>query len=203
MSRYPLLPLGLLLAAATFARCQSSAQMSRIDRNRDIYEKWSIDTRQAVLEGKVEEGMSPDMVWISIGEPTEIVVRTGEKKSGEDEVWVYKTGGETMDPTMGGMGGMGGSGAGFPGTYSGGGGYPGSGSGGGVVIGRGGVAVIPPSIGIGIPIGGGGGGGISVGGGGGIGGGGGMGMPRQPVYEREIVFKNGVVVRADPPPEKP
>ena len=169
------------------------------------------------MDGKVEEGMTPDMVLMAIGKPTEVSTRGGTPQTGEDEIWIYRTGGETMDP------GMMYPGAGYPGTYPGGypggypagypsggypGGYPGSypgsypgGTGGGIVMSPGrGVAVIPPSVGIGI-----GGGGIGIGGGGLGGGMGGMGMPmpvsRRPVEEREVVFRNGVVYRADPPPE--
>ncbi len=61
----------------------------------------------------------------------------------------------------------------------------------------GGIAVIPPSVGIGI-----GSGGATIGSGMGGYPGGGYPMPRTPVEEREVVFRNGVVFRADPPPEK-
>jgi hypothetical protein len=158
--------------------------MSRIDKNRDIYEAWPVDTKQAVLEGKVDVGMTPDMVWIALGEPTDIVVRAGDKKTGEDEVWIYKKGGDIDDPSM-----M------MPSPVMG----P-IGSGGGIVLapGRGGVGVIPPAIGIGGVMGPGGGIGIN----GGMGGGMPMPVSRTPVQERDIIFKNGAVVQADPPLEK-
>jgi hypothetical protein len=198
------------LVAGCLTGCNSSPQMSRIDSNRDVYEQWPIEVRQAVLDGKVEEGMTPDMVLMAIGKPTEVSTRGGTPQTGEDEVWIYRTGGET-DPGMM-YPGASYPGGGYPGTYPGGypggypagypsGGYPGGypgGSGGGIVMSPGrGVAVIPPSVGIGI-----GGGGIGIGGGG-MGGGMGMPMPatRRPVEEREVVFRNGVVYRADPPPE--
>lgn len=208
--------MGLGFAALCLAGCQSSAQMSRIDRNRDLYEQWPIEVRQAVLDGKAEPGMTPEMVEMALGKPTEVVTRSGTPSTGDDEIWIYRTGGYE-DPGMMYPGAMGGAYPGsypgsYPGTYPGGypSGYPGS-TGGGVVIspGRGGgVAVIPPSIGIGSR-----GSGISVGGiGGGIGSagmgggimGGGMPMPvsRTPVEEREVVFRNGVVYRADPSPGK-
>ncbi len=175
--------------------------MRRIDANRDVYEQWPIEVRQAVLDGKVEQGMTPDMVEMAIGKPTEVITRNGTPATGGDEVWIYRTGGVDQDPGMMYPGPSYPAG-GYPGT-----GYPGAGyppnSGGGIVIapGRGGgIGVIPPSVGIGIGSGTGITGGI-----GGMGGMGGMGsgMPvaRTPVEEREVVFRNGVVFSADPPPE--
>ncbi len=201
--------LALGFAVCLLAGCTSSSQMRRIDANRDVYEQWPIEVRQAVLDGKVEEGMTPEMVQMAIGKPTEVQTRGGTPQTGEDEVWIYRTGGYEQDPTMMGPSAAypGGYPPGYPGAYPGTypgtypGGYPSSG--GGIIMspGRGGgIAVIPPSVGIGI----GSGTGIS----GGIGGAGMGGMypgstlPRTPVEEREVVFRNGVVFRADPPPEK-
>ncbi len=177
--------------------------MNRIDANREVYEQWPIEMKQAVLDGKVEEGMTPDMVLMAIGKPTEVNTRSGTPQTGDDEVWVYRTGGVETDPNMGTYPGPSYPAGGYPGAYPGGmypgGMYPG-GTGGGIVMspGRGGgVAVIPPTVGIGGTIGG---GGIGIGGmGGGMGG---MPVTRTPVDEREVVFRNGVVLHADPPPEK-
>ncbi len=193
------------LAAWLLAGCTSS-QMNRIDANREIYEQWPIEVRQAVLDGKVEEGMTPEMVVMAIGKPTEVNTRSGTPQTGDDEVWIYRTGGVEQDP--GGMyPGSAYPGGGYPGsTYPGstypGGMYPGS-TGGGIIMspGRGGgVAVMPPSIGIGSR-------GTTIGGGmGGTYPGGPIGstlpMQRTPVEEREVVFRNGVVLHADPGPEK-
>lgn len=187
----------LILSAGLLGGCMSSSQMSRIDRNRDVYESWPLEVRQAVLDGKAEPGMTPEMVRVALGEPTEISHRANDPTA--DEVWIYRTGGYDNSSQMGG----------YPGSYPGGnypgGVYPGSypsgvGSGGGGIViapGRGGgVGIIPPSIGIGGNVGG-----IGIGGGGM---GGGMPMPvsRTPVEEREVVFHDGVVLRADPPPGK-
>ena len=65
--------------------------MSRIDANRAVYESWPFEMQQAVLNGEVKVGMTPEMVEMSIGKPTQIDSRPG--KGGQDEVWVYKTGG--------------------------------------------------------------------------------------------------------------
>jgi len=182
-----------IVAAIFFGGC-ASGQMSRIDANRDIYETWPVETKQAVLDGKVEVGMLPEMVKVAWGTPSEVVASPGGGPG--DEIWVYKKGGQ--DPSM-----MGYPGASYPGGGYPGGGYPsGGGSTIGITTGRGGTGIIT-----------GGGGGIGIGGGtgisggmGGIGiGGGGMGGPMRsrPSAEdvKEVVFRNGVVFRADLPTE--
>lgn len=191
-----------LLAAFLLGGC-ASGQMNRIDANRDIYETWPIETRQAVLDGKVEPGMLPEMVKVAWGTPTEVVASPGGGPG--DEIWVYKKGGVDDSAMMGYPGasypGGGYPGSGYPGSGYPGAGYPGSGYpstvGGpsiGISTGRGGTGIIT-----------GGGTGISIGGGaGGIGiGGGGMGGPIMarptPAEVKEVVFRNGVVHRADLP----
>jgi hypothetical protein len=166
--------------------------MSRIDRNRDIYETWPIEVRQAVLDGKVEPGMNSDMVRVAWGTPTEVT-----SSPAGDEIWVYSKGGDPgsvyYPPGTTGAGniGMGGSGIGM------------GGSGIGISTGRGGTA-IGTTTGIGMGVGG-GMGGVGIGGGGigGMGGMGGMGGPivtrPTPAEIREVVFRGGVVVRADNP----
>lgn len=179
----------LLVALAITGGC-SSPQFSRIDADRELYETWPIEVRQAVLDGRVEPGMTPEMVKMALGKPTEIVSRS--VIPGEDEIWVYRSGG--YEDTSGTMGG-------YPsGPYPSG-RYPG------------GVVTSSPSIGIST-----GSGGTSIGTSAGIGmgtsigpvgigiGGGGMGSsmpyptPTTPVVEREVVFRSGVVHRADPAP---
>ena len=179
---------GVILAGLA-AGCASS-QMSRIDRNRDIYETWPIEVKQAVLDGKVEPGMTPDMVLVAWGEPTQVVTQSNTG----DEIWVYESGGHPGSVHV-----MGSTGGAYPGTYPGG-GYPGGGYPGGVYGGG------YPSAGPGISIGTGTGGTV-IGGGGGIGmGAGGMGMPGttivtppRPPDVKEVVFRKGVVHRADAP----
>ena len=152
--------------------------MSRIDRNRDIYETWPIEVRQAVLDGKVEPGMNSDMVRVAWGNPTEVT-----SSPAGDEIWVYASGGDPGSvyyPGTVGAGsiGMGGTGIGM------------GGSGIGISTGRGGT-VIGTTGGIGI---GGGMGGVGMGG---------VGAPiitrPTPADIREVVFREGVVVRADRP----
>ena len=63
--------------------------MSRIDANRDIYETWPVETKQAVLDGKVDVGMLPEMVKVAWGTPSEVVASPGGGPG--DEIWVYNT----------------------------------------------------------------------------------------------------------------
>jgi hypothetical protein len=167
----------------------ASPQMSRIDRNRDVYESWPIDTQQAVLDGKVEPGMTPEMVKVAWGEPT----RVSQAGTGE-EVWVYEKGGSDGSVM-------------YPGGSYPGGMYPGGGinasPGIGIVTGRGiGTQVgATGGIGVGVPIGG-----ANIGMGSGLGGMGGMGgmggpivTPPTPAEVKEVVFRDGVVFRADQP----
>jgi len=208
MKGYPRM-MGALLAAGMVAGCGTSSQMKRIDANRDVYETWPLEVRQAVLDGNAVPGMTPDMVRVALGEPTEVQTRSGPANSGTDEIWIYRTGGNEGTPpmivggapgTMGGMGGIGGMGGG--GVNIGlGGGRPTIGIGGPTIgIGTGGVGLGSSGIGMGTN-------GVGLGSGGiaGMPGSGGIlvpGTPPTPAQEREVVFRNGVVYTADPPPEK-
>lgn len=176
----------VLFAAAVGAAGCASGQMNRIDQHRDIYETWPLETRQAVLDGKVEPGMTPDMVVVAWGKPSEVV----QQSNNGDEIWVYKRGGHPGDVYYPG-------GAQYP-AGMGGGIYGGGGPGIGIVTGRGGTAVGATG---GIGIGGGGGmGGPIIGPVGGVGGmGGPIVTPPTPAEVREVVFRNGVVLKADPP----
>jgi hypothetical protein len=171
MSRFQLH--GVVLLATGFLSGCASSQMNRIDSNREIYESWPIEIRQAVLDGKVEPGMTPDMVIVAWGKPTE---RVAQSNSG-DEIWVYKKGGS--EPSViypnGSVGGMGG-GMGTIGTGTRGGVNVGTAGGIGMGGGMGGT-VIGPTGGLGGPV---------------I-------LPGSPPEIREVVFRNGVVQRADTP----
>ncbi|MEX2044117.1 MAG: hypothetical protein WD941_02115, partial [Opitutus sp.] len=129
---------------------------------------WPIEIRQAVLDGKVEPGMTPDMVRVCWGEPSEVVAQSGTG----DEIWVYVHGGS--DGSV---------------IYPGSGGYPRTRTGGRSIIIGGGSAgpIIGGNTGIGI--------------GGGVLGPSGSPMivPPTPPDIREVVFRSGVVHRADAP----
>jgi len=165
----------LVVLAACSSPSSPNAIMDRVDAKRDIYESWPIEIKDAVLSGQVLRGMTPDMVYVARGKPTEKIDR-----GNGDEVWVYqiRAGDSGNGGLMGGGGGMlprgttvsvgtGGS-AGYPGGYPSGypSGYPGtypSGSG----------VYIPPIV---------------------LGGGGGS---QEPAIEDEIVFRNGRVTHGD------
>ena len=135
----------LVLLTAMLASGCSSSPMSRIDANRARYESWPFEIQEAVLNGRVVVGMTPEMVEMVLGKPKEIMSREGKK--GEEEVWIYKKGGSLGNILRNSNISMGGN------------------------IG---------GVGVGGPIGGGGGG-------------------SEPVEdEQDVVFQNGVVVRADP-----
>jgi len=152
----------------------STSQMSRIDKNRDIYETWPIEIRQAVLDGKVEPGMNVDMVKVAWGEPSQITTSPGG-----DEIWVYSSGGDPGSVYY-----PGGTGGGNTGVGMGGSGISMGGTGIGVTTGRGGTSVGTVG-GIGI-------GGSSMGGiGGPI-----VTRPTLPDV-KEVVFRGGIVTRAD------
>lgn len=172
----------------------ASSQMNRIDRNRDIYETWPIEIRQAVLDGKVEPGMNSDMVRVAWGDPSEVT-----SSPAGDEIWVYSKGGDPGSVIYPGGSYPGGTypGGAYPGGVYPGGVYPGAnvgmgGPGIGISTGRGGTS-IGATGGIGIS---GGLGGVGIGGTG-------MGGPIMtrptPPDIREVVFRGGVVVRADKP----
>lgn len=179
----------VLLAAAIMAGGCSSSQMSRIDQNRDMYEQWPLEIRQAVLDGKVEPGMTPEMVTVSWGKPSEVVAQSANG----DEVWVYKRGGHPGDVYY--------PAGTYPSSNYPGGGVYGGGPGVGISTGRGGTS-IGATGGVGIGMGGGMGGPV-IGPTGGMGGmGGPIVTPPSPAESREVVFRNGVVTKADPPFDK-
>src|SRR5256885_11275089 len=74
--------LASLMVGGLVAGC-GTPQISRIDRNREIYETWPLEVRQAVLDGKVEQGMTPDMVRVAWGEPTE---KVASPTGGDEEI---------------------------------------------------------------------------------------------------------------------
>lgn len=183
MNHKPLALMVGLIAVSLAAGCASS-QMSRIDRNRDLYETWPIEVRQAVLDGRVEPGMTPDMVVVAWGEPTEVVTQANTG----DEIWIYQSGGSEGSVYVPGGGMSGGYPGGYPGSYP----YPGVGMGGpgiGVTTGRGGTTI---GAGGGIGMGGMGPGGIGVPGTAIV-------TPPRPPDIKEVVFRKGVVHRADAP----
>ena len=164
----------LVLLAGCAAQNSPNAIMDRVDANRDEYETWPIEIKEAVLSGRAVRGMTTKMVLVARGKPAEIV-----DHGNGDETWIYRNGGSSAlgsgilsgtTVTIGG-GGSGYPGNGYPGSGYPGGGYPGSGypsSGVGIYV--------PPIV-------------LSGGGGGG----------NESVDDDEIVFKQGIVTHGDSP----
>ena len=81
----------LLLAGfvSLLAGCSSpsspNAIMDRVDANRNEYETWPFEVKEAVLSGEVLRGMDTAMVLVARGKPFERVDR-----GNGDEVWVYR-----------------------------------------------------------------------------------------------------------------
>lgn len=86
------------VAGALVAGCGTTSSLSRIDANRATYESWPIEAQQAVLDGRVEEGMTAEMVQMALGRPTSVGY------SGSQEVWTYRSGGGVNLPVNVGVG---------------------------------------------------------------------------------------------------
>ncbi len=109
--------LGLLAGCAN--PTSPNAIMDRVDANRAQYETWPLEIKEAILDGRVVRNMTPDMVYVARGKPTEVVDR-----GNGDFVWVYRKGGGSS-ASGGSLGGLSGSsisiGGGTGGVYMGGG----------------------------------------------------------------------------------
>lgn len=80
----------LIAIASGLTGCATSTTpMNRIDANRAEYETWPIEVKQAVLDGRVEKGMTPKQVEVAIGEPASKEIR--DTRKGTQEVWTYKS----------------------------------------------------------------------------------------------------------------
>jgi hypothetical protein len=79
----------LIAAISVLVGCATSP-LSRIDANRPLYESWPLEVQEAVLNGQVKNGMTPEMVQMSVGKPSQVITR-----GIDDEVWVYRKGGSS------------------------------------------------------------------------------------------------------------
>lgn len=81
--------IGLILAAAAMAACQSP--QSRIRKNQAAFDASTPESQRAITEGRVEVGFTPEQVVMSLGKPE----RISTKKTAEStqEVWAYGAGG--------------------------------------------------------------------------------------------------------------
>lgn len=103
----------------------TATPMSRIDANRPLYESFPVEMRQAILDGRIEKGMTPAMVEMSIGKPAQIESRQARRGIVE-EVWIYgvptsSSGTRNTSASIGiggiAIGGLGGGGGGATGEY--------------------------------------------------------------------------------------
>lgn len=76
------------LGVALLLTACSTSPLSRIDANRSTYESWPVEMQEAVLNGQAKPGMTPEMVEMALGKPTEVSSRTS--KDGLEEIWSYK-----------------------------------------------------------------------------------------------------------------
>jgi len=86
----PRLPFLLLAGSVLLAACASSgpSRMDRINANRDAYNTWPLEYREAIVGGMAVPGMTGEMVRMALGEPAEIIRRS--TPNGEEEAWVYQ-----------------------------------------------------------------------------------------------------------------
>ena len=80
-------PLCLALAGAlSLLGASSSSPMWRIKAKRAHYETWPIKDQEAVVRPQAIAGMTPAMVEVALGKPTEVESRVG--KVGTEEGWI-------------------------------------------------------------------------------------------------------------------
>lgn len=78
-----------MLAAAVcgLASCAVSTPGSRVARAPELYQPLSDAQKQAVMDGRVVEGMSPDAVYLALGRPDRVV--RGSQNGKAYELWRY------------------------------------------------------------------------------------------------------------------
>jgi outer membrane protein assembly factor BamE (lipoprotein component of BamABCDE complex) len=64
-----------------------STPQTRFEEKPEVAKSLTKAQREAALQGKVIEGMSPDAVWLALGEPDRIA--KGVEKDVKKETWIY------------------------------------------------------------------------------------------------------------------
>lgn len=68
------------LIALTLSNCSSSSPTGRIEKNPEIYNELSLREQELVSQGQIEEGMSPNGVFLALGSPDRRLEGSAEGK---------------------------------------------------------------------------------------------------------------------------
>lgn len=79
------LRLSVLLLAAALAACTGPG--ARISRHKDAFNAYPPDVQAAIKDGRVQVGMTPDMVLMAAGDPDR--KWTSDTQQGSLETWVW------------------------------------------------------------------------------------------------------------------
>lgn len=74
-----------LCGALVLAGCASPER--RISQRPELFDSYPAETQELIKQGKVGIGFDKDMVWMAVGEPDRVWVRTDA--SGESEIWAF------------------------------------------------------------------------------------------------------------------
>lgn len=87
----------LIVVFSLFAlsSCQLVTPADRISENRLLFRSLPAEQQLMVQQGRICEGMSPEVVYLAWGNPTQPAVK-GQKNGRSYEKWVYST----MQPVM-------------------------------------------------------------------------------------------------------
>lgn len=77
----------LALAGFGLSACAVSTPGSRVARAPQLFQPLGETQKQAVMEGRVIEGMSPDAVYLALGRPDRVV--RGSENGKSYELWRY------------------------------------------------------------------------------------------------------------------
>lgn len=67
--------------------CAASTPANRVAHSPQLFEPLSSSQKQAVMEGRVEEGMPPDAVYLALGRPDRVI--RGSEQGTPYEHWRY------------------------------------------------------------------------------------------------------------------
>lgn len=85
MKAFTRISCALTLLLVLLSSC--SSPQTRFEERPELAKSLTKTQREAALQGKVVEGMSPEAVWLALGEPSRI--SRGMEKGVKQEVWIY------------------------------------------------------------------------------------------------------------------